>query len=130
MLFDSQLRHTFSIDSLAMLCVGVFYMLLPVNRILNFVNPENFNPEPKTYESVRHMFAETYFTLYPIKRNELTFKYLSKESITFVSQISSPLKTKNGNFISEKNLMTQENDQPSTNQLEFKRSKKVHNANE
>lgn len=92
LIFDYQLRHTFSINSLIMLCIGVVYMLLPLNMILEWVNHENFEPESKTFKEAKDSFPETYFTLYPIYRNEVVNKYLRKETITLKSQVKSPLK--------------------------------------
>jgi hypothetical protein len=57
------------------------------------------------------MFAETYFTLYPIERNELTVKYLGREVVEL--RLQSPGKGKSGGggavVPSEKNIMTEEN---------------------
>jgi hypothetical protein len=38
LIFDWHLRHELSIGSLVMLCIGVVYILLPMNTILNWVN--------------------------------------------------------------------------------------------
>lgn len=70
LIFDSHLRDTLSISSLVMLIVGIVYMLLPLNAILNWAHFEYFEPETETYEAKKNSFPETYFTLYPIQREE------------------------------------------------------------
>lgn len=92
LIFDSHLRNYLSKSSLVMLCVGVVYILLPLNKILEWVNPENFEPESKTFEQIKDQFPETYFTLYPIQRKDVASKYFKKSTIEFVSQSRSPLK--------------------------------------
>lgn len=58
------------------------------------------------------MFAETYFTLYPIERNELTLKYLGREVVELRLQGKGRRNENNGGGAvvpSEKNIMTEEN---------------------
>jgi hypothetical protein len=42
LIFDSHLRHELSISSLVMLCIGVVYVLLPINTILEWALHEKF----------------------------------------------------------------------------------------
>lgn len=44
-IFDSFLRGEVAPSSIVCLCVGFLYMVLPVNRIVDFINEENFNLE-------------------------------------------------------------------------------------
>jgi len=56
LIFDSHLRNELSIVSLVLLCIGIVYILAPVNVILEWAHSENFQQESKTYEQAKDMF--------------------------------------------------------------------------
>ena len=47
--FDIFLRGDYKLSSLILMIVGIVYLCLPINTIMDFVNAENFNLEEKTY---------------------------------------------------------------------------------
>jgi hypothetical protein len=65
-LFDQQIRDSYHISSFLMLGVGVLYLLLPIDSMLEYFHPEKFNNEEKHLQDVEHNFRETYQTLHPI----------------------------------------------------------------
>lgn len=42
-------------------------MLLPINRILDYVHPENFDLADETYSETKDNFIFDYKTLHPLK---------------------------------------------------------------
>lgn len=65
-LFDCQIRDSYSMASIIMLAVGVLYLILPIDSILECIHPQKFNNEEKHLQDVEQNFRETYQTLHPI----------------------------------------------------------------
>ena len=49
-----------------MLGVGILYICLPLNAIIDFFNKENFYLEEKAYKDVKDTFKDNYITLHPM----------------------------------------------------------------
>ena len=43
LMFDQQIRSTYVVGSIVMIIVAFFYLLLPIDRLIDFFNPEGFN---------------------------------------------------------------------------------------
>lgn len=65
-IFDCQIRDSYCLSSLIMLATGIVYLLLPIDRFLDFFHNEKFNNEEKHLQDVQQNFRETYQTLHPI----------------------------------------------------------------
>ena len=61
-LFDLQVRKTYTISSIVMIVASFVYMVLPTNKLINYLNAEDFHPEEKSYDEVKHSFKYTYQT--------------------------------------------------------------------
>ena len=67
LLFDSQIRETHTNMSIVCLCIGVIYVLLPVNRLLDFLHSEEFDLAEQTFAEMKESFPFNYDTLHPLK---------------------------------------------------------------
>lgn len=65
-IFDAQLRDTVPTPSIIMAVLGIIYLVLPTDKILQFLHDEKFKNEEKKYSDVEPFFKETYQTLHPI----------------------------------------------------------------
>lgn len=66
LIFDSGMRDHINVASIVMTAVAFVYVLLPMDRILEFFHEEEFEQEEKSYEEVKDTFLETYQTLHPV----------------------------------------------------------------
>ena len=83
LIFDFQLRDSAQISSVIMLILGIIYVLLPKNEMLQYFHEEKFRNEEKKYSEVEFLFKETYQTLHPI----YSFKKENQDRITTNFQI-------------------------------------------
>ena len=51
-----------------MMCVAFVYLILPWNKILDFMFEEKFNIKTVGYKEVKRRFTEIYETVDPIRR--------------------------------------------------------------
>ncbi len=65
-IFDTQIRSTCSVESIILLCIGIIYMVIPIDQILQFMHDQKFNLEQKNYDEIKSKFQQTYQTLHPI----------------------------------------------------------------
>lgn len=42
LIFDSQIRHSVQAESIVLLCIGTLYLVLPMDKILDFFHKEEF----------------------------------------------------------------------------------------
>ncbi len=56
-IFDSQIRNGFSWESILCLCIGVVYICLPMDEVLEFFHEEKFRAEEKPYSEVKATFV-------------------------------------------------------------------------
>ena len=43
LMFDQQIRSTYVIGSIVMIILAFFYLLLPIDSLIDYFHPENFN---------------------------------------------------------------------------------------
>ena len=43
LMFDQQIGSTYAIGSIVMIIVAFFYLILPIDKLIDFFNPEEFN---------------------------------------------------------------------------------------
>jgi hypothetical protein len=49
-----------------MLVVGIIYVCLPLNDIIDFFNKENLFLEEKPFRQVKDTFKDNYYTMHPM----------------------------------------------------------------
>jgi hypothetical protein len=65
-IFDYFLRHHVNTASIVQLVVAIIYICLPLNKIIDFFNKENFYLEEKSYRDVKDSFKDNYMDLHPM----------------------------------------------------------------
>lgn len=70
LIFDSQIRSATTWESIVCLVLGVIYLLLPMDSILDFFHEEKFKTQERTYKEVQTKFIENYTTLHPLFASE------------------------------------------------------------
>ncbi len=65
-IFDHYLRNDIKTASIVMVIVGIIYICLPLNSIIDFFNKENFYLEEKQYKDVKDTFKDNYVDLHPM----------------------------------------------------------------
>jgi hypothetical protein len=70
LIFDSQIRHSITWESIVCICIGTVYLFLPMNKILDFFHEEKFRAEEKPYSEVKTKFIENYHTMHPLYAQE------------------------------------------------------------
>lgn len=75
------MRDHIHVSSIVMTAVAFVYVLLPMDRILEFFHEEEFEQEEKSYDEVKDTFLETYQTLHPVMNHNahLVFKRLQSK---------------------------------------------------
>lgn len=63
-----------------MICVAAIYLILPWNRILDFMFEEKFNIKTVCYTEVKKRFTDIYETVDPIRRELALVKFSRKRS--------------------------------------------------
>jgi hypothetical protein len=66
LIFDYQIRDTYSSASIIYLSLGFVYLLLPINSILSYFHKEKFKYEEKLYTEVRKRLGPTYKMFHPL----------------------------------------------------------------
>ncbi len=83
LLFDIQIRHKSGLPvTIAMIVFAFVYIILPMDRIIEFINPENFKMAEKTYDEVKDSFKDTYHSEHPICK----IIYAEKHRKSFLSK--------------------------------------------
>ncbi len=49
-----------------MIVVAFVYIIMPIDKIINLVNPENFHLSSQTYDEIKFKFKDNYHSLHPI----------------------------------------------------------------
>jgi hypothetical protein len=65
-IFDYFLRHHVNTASIVQLVVAVIYICLPLNKIIDIFNKENFYLEEKSYRDAKDSFKDNYMDLHPM----------------------------------------------------------------
>lgn len=65
-MFDQQIRSVYTVGSIVMIIVAFFYIILPIDAIIEYMNPEDFHLQQKTFDEVKAKFKDSYLTLHPI----------------------------------------------------------------
>ncbi len=68
LLFDSQIRDGCSYLSVVCLVIGIVYVLLPINDILDYFHAQDFALADETYSETKNNFMYNYDTLHPLKQ--------------------------------------------------------------
>lgn len=68
LIFDLQLRNQCLPSTIAMLCIGFVYSIIPKAAIIERLNNEQFRKHTISFEDLKPLFANTYNTQHPIIR--------------------------------------------------------------
>lgn len=79
-IFDYRIRGEVFVESIVMICVGVGFMVVPWNRILDAFFYEKFNLSKDNYQEVKYRFNETYQTVDPIQRMLALEKFIEAQN--------------------------------------------------
>ena len=61
LIFDNQIRKGSGLYwNIGMIVISCIYIMLPTDKIIEFVNPEKFNMSEKTYDEIKDKFNDTY----------------------------------------------------------------------
>ena len=95
LIFDEQIRGGYTVSSIVMMIVAAIYLVLPLNRIVNYVDNESFKAEEKTFDEMKDKFKDNYHTAHPLRR--MIFKDLGnlKNGASFLNLNPPQVSTEN-----------------------------------
>lgn len=83
LIFDFQIKDTYTIESIVCSVVALIYILLPMDRILQKVHGEEFRLQGTPYSEVKHKFIRNYKTLHPIISQKKLFVQSELKNLQF-----------------------------------------------
>ncbi len=70
LIFDMQIRQGASWQPILCICLGVVYLFLPMDSILQWLHDQKFKSQQKQYQQIKHKFIQNYRTMHPLYANE------------------------------------------------------------